>query len=99
MPRKYTPEEEAVVAAFRVGPCELCNRPGPTDAAHIFSVGAGGPTADFNLVALCRYCHSQSHAGFPQRWVLQCVAAVRMGVSPMDIEEAVFRHRRERSKR
>jgi len=41
--------------------CLLCGSPPPVDAAHIMSRGAGGPDEIWNLMPLCRKCHSEQH--------------------------------------
>ena len=40
--------------------CVACGGPG-TDLHHIKSRGSGGSDEDFNLVRLCRECHSALH--------------------------------------
>jgi 5-methylcytosine-specific restriction endonuclease McrA len=42
--------------------CEVCGRPGPNDAAHIRSKGAGGGDELWNLMTLCRKDHQIQHA-------------------------------------
>jgi hypothetical protein len=40
--------------------CVVCKST-PTDIHHIRSRGAGGTDDDFNLINLCRRCHSKVH--------------------------------------
>ena len=40
--------------------CENCGGEG-TDKHHIKTRGAGGPDEDWNLILLCRKCHSEVH--------------------------------------
>ena len=53
--------DEAVLEKFRNMPCDICGRQPPGDPSHIRSRGAGGPDEDWNLVAMCRECHTQWH--------------------------------------
>lgn len=41
-------------------PCAVCGLPGPSDAAHVVSRGAGGDRRV--QVPLCRACHRLQHA-------------------------------------
>ncbi|MCR4399116.1 MAG: HNH endonuclease [Firmicutes bacterium] len=49
--------------AARLPWCEICGRPGPTQAHHIRSRGAGGGDEPKNLISLCPECHARVHAG------------------------------------
>lgn len=73
-------EEEALLEEHRHGPCEWCGRMGQTDCAHALSRGAGGPTVECNLVALCRRCHTMNHNGQrPTKEDLLALLAMREG--------------------
>ncbi len=37
--------------------CEACQREPTRDAHHIVSEKSGGPTEEWNLLALCYFCH------------------------------------------
>jgi 5-methylcytosine-specific restriction endonuclease McrA len=39
--------------------CEVCTS--PAESHHIVSRGAGGPDEDWNVLNLCRKCHSEVH--------------------------------------
>jgi 5-methylcytosine-specific restriction endonuclease McrA len=41
--------------------CEACREWTSDDAHHIVSEGSGGPTEVWNLLALCRVCHTIFH--------------------------------------
>lgn len=43
-------------------PCEVCQKPSPSDACHIRSRGAGGGDELFNLMSLCRREHQEQHS-------------------------------------
>ena len=58
--RKRLKNEKALEAA-RGLPCAACNAPPPSDPSHIKSVGAGGPDTEWNLMPMCRWCHSAWH--------------------------------------
>lgn len=51
--------ETRVMKAYREAHpiCEACKMEQTTDAHHIVSEKTGGPTEDWNLLALCYYCH------------------------------------------
>lgn len=51
---------EPLLNEFRARPCDKCKRPGPSEAAHIFTKN---PQLDvrFNLCSLCRDCHQRHH--------------------------------------
>ena len=38
--------------------CEACRQEATSDAHHIVSEKSGGPTEDWNLLALCWFCHT-----------------------------------------
>ena len=41
--------------------CLVCNRRGPSDPHHLRSRGAGGGDYEWNVVSLCRSCHTEIH--------------------------------------
>lgn len=43
-------------------PCQVCNRPGPSDVHHWKTRGAGGTDDLENLVSLCRNHHMEFHS-------------------------------------
>lgn len=49
------------LAAFRKRPCLACGD-SPSDVAHIRSKGAGGKSADCDVIPLCRIHHITQHA-------------------------------------
>lgn len=81
------------------GVCECCDRRGPTDCAHIFSVGAGRVDIAKNMVSLLRSCHTLSHNANSENGVqpnherLMEIAAKRENTTPEDIEATVYRLR------
>lgn len=89
--------DEALLDRFRLARrCEWCGRPTPgCDPAHIHSRGAGRVDIAANLLALCRECHNRSHTGKIHRLLMLVVAGHREAVLVSDIEEEVWRLRRE----
>ena len=90
-------ENKAVRDRFRFAVvCEHCKTPSQTgrDPAHIFPRGLGDAKridAPWNLAALCRWCHSRSHAGGePTKAQLLAIAALRERTTPGAIEELVY---------
>ncbi len=57
-PKRKTDRE--LLNTVKALPCAVCGRPG-CDPAHIKSVGAGGPDAEFNVIPLCRRHHTEQH--------------------------------------
>ena len=45
-------------------PCLCCSKPGPNEAHHVKSRGAGGGDTYFNLISLCTDCHTMG----PNAW-------------------------------
>ena len=88
--------DEAALAECRARErCEWCGHKGKTDAAHIFSKGAGRVDIACNLVSLCRACHSLSHAGAePNMDQLITLASRREGVRYEYVVNEVYRIRR-----
>lgn len=41
--------------------CEACRERAGTDRHHIVSRGSGGPDEGWNVVQLCRFCHTHFH--------------------------------------
>jgi hypothetical protein len=62
--------------------CVACKDYG-VDPAHIHSVGAGGPDADFNVIPLCRREHQFQHALgwsiFFKRWPIVWIYLQTLG--------------------
>jgi len=60
----WTPriEDRKLLDTYHSKPCAACGRAGGSDPAHIRSRGAGGDDVENNLIALCRPCHTKSHA-------------------------------------
>ena len=58
--RRHRPAAETrLMNAYRAAHpvCEACHREPTIDAHHIVSEKSGGPTEDWNLLALCFYDH------------------------------------------
>jgi ubiquitin C-terminal hydrolase len=47
--------------------CEACGERDP-DKHHIKSRGAGGSDDEFNILYLCRHCHTEIHAIGPKNF-------------------------------
>ena len=54
-------KDNDVLDYFRKRPCEVCNKPPPSDPCHIRSKGAGGKDEPENLMSLCREHHTSQH--------------------------------------
>lgn len=50
-----------LIKFVRNQPCLICAKPGPGDAHHVISRGAGGEDEPENLMPLCRFCHGLWH--------------------------------------
>jgi hypothetical protein len=50
-----------LLAEFRKLRCMACGSLPPNDCHHIKSKGSGGGDDSFNLLTLCRVCHSNVH--------------------------------------
>ncbi len=50
--------------------CLACNRQ-PADRHHIKTRGSGGTDEDFNLIALCRICHTAIHRMGSVKFILK----------------------------
>lgn len=59
-PRRF--RSEGNLKRTRDMPCTACGKPPPSDPAHVKSRGSGGGDHLFNLLPLCRKCHSTSHS-------------------------------------
>lgn len=60
--KKEREVNEKVLDLRRWQPCIACYQGPPCDPAHVVSVGAGGPDTEWNVVSLCRKCHSLQHS-------------------------------------
>lgn len=94
--------DEKLLAEFRESPrCEWCNKAKPVEPHHIFSRGAGRLDIRWNLVALCRWCHSSAHSANsvnnarPKLQDLLELVARREGIKPEEIKPRVDRLRRQ----
>lgn len=62
--------DNLLLAEFRAERCELCGADGPNDPHHLWPKGMGGGKqldVRWNLVTLCRMCHTLAEAGQPHR--------------------------------
>lgn len=50
-----------LLCEIRKLPCSSCGSPPPNDVSHIRSRGAGGGDEEWNVVPMCRKCHSLWH--------------------------------------
>lgn len=78
--------------------CEWCGRKGPVDCHHYwYRRGMGGGSRldhPWNLVAICRSCHDDHHAGHrPLRIDLLAIVAAREGVTQDEITQELLRLR------
>lgn len=89
--------------AFRLGPCELCGRPGRCDPHHVYGRGFGSGTrldVPENLVALCRVpCHlaaQEGHGMSVPEWrdALLRLVARREGTTPEAVTDYIHALRR-----
>lgn len=83
-----------LLADFRGPACEWCKLSRPTDAAHLFSRGAGHLDIRANLIGLCRECHCGSHSGTPTKADLMAIVAAREKCLQADIQDVVWFLRR-----
>ena len=77
--------DDTVLQHFRnLGRCQWCHaRCWPLDPHHVRSRGVGGSDVPANIVALCRACHTASHAGqAPRKTDLFRMIAERLKTSP-----------------
>lgn len=59
--KKKRIKDPELLATIRTLPCIACGRPGPSDAAHVTSRGAGGDDVAANVLSLCRTHHQIQH--------------------------------------
>lgn len=59
-PKQKRLVDNTILKQFRHGQCVICNHWG-VDPCHIKSKGSGGPDADWNLLRMCRNCHTTQH--------------------------------------
>lgn len=89
--------DEDLLAAFRSKRrCELCAQPadGPLDPHHVMAKGMGGASrvdVRENLLALCRECHCNVHAGNIHRDVCWLIVALREGLTVDECRARVMR--------
>lgn len=50
----------ALLKQMRLVPCIVCKRT-PSDPDHVKTKGSGGPDEIWNLMSLCRRCHTEKH--------------------------------------
>ena len=84
---------EALLQTFREKTrCEYCLDDIRTggDPHHLFSRGAGRIDAVWNLIALCRHCHSAFHNGSIAKDNLVQIVSIREKVSFYSLSEMVF---------
>lgn len=85
--------DEVLLFAFRLkGRCEWCGKYGGVDPHHIFARGLGGGhrlDIEINLIALCRLCHNEVHAGHIMRVDLLAIVAKREKMSQDEILDAI----------
>lgn len=74
--------------------CQWCFRFRVSDVHHIYSKGAGQVDIRGNLIALCRTCHNEYHAGHILRAHLLAMAAKRENTTQDKIRREVWRIRR-----
>jgi hypothetical protein len=99
-------EDPTYLAYVRTLPCVVCNKAGPSDAAHLRSAslwygkrqtGLGEKPDDKWTLPLCRYHHTEQHSGNELSWW------ARIGVGdPFAIAVTLYESRpvrRERTKR
>lgn len=74
--------------------CEYCKRPCLPEVHHIFTRGAGRLDVRPNLIALCRECHADFHAGNLLRCDLLLIVAHREGELQDHIRDLIHLLRR-----
>ncbi len=83
-----------LLAAFsHAGNCEWCKVRAKVDVHHIWPRGLGGGSRldiRINLIALCRQCHDDVHAGHILRIDLLAIVAGREDVMQHHIERIVW---------
>ncbi len=79
--------------------CECCGKRGYVEAHHLWTRGMGGGgrlDININLIALCRFCHSEFHAGHVARGELLHIVARREHRTVDGITQEILRLRRVR---
>jgi hypothetical protein len=61
VPKPRRQQDEHLLEQVREKPCAVCGMPGPSDASHIISRGAGGGDHPFNVLPKCRKHHTEWH--------------------------------------
>jgi len=56
-------DNNAIQRCKERGICEVCGLEG-NDPHHIITVRSGGPDHDYNLICVCRSCHTRLHGPF-----------------------------------
>jgi hypothetical protein len=90
-------KDTALLARVRQEPCcwPWCGRPGPSEAAHVFTKGMGGWSRydiAVNVVPLCRACHLRHHnGGVPTKYDLLVMAAHREGTTVQRIKDVIYK--------
>lgn len=59
-PKGYRIENTKALEECKLKPCLVCGR-GEADPHHLKSRGAGGDDVEWNLIPLCRNCHTAIH--------------------------------------
>ena len=90
-------DEDLMLIRRQPGKCDWCGRNcvHGRDPAHILSKGAGRVDVTTNLLSLCRFCHTSSHAGNePTTNDMLAIAAARSGILQDDLRQIVHVIRR-----
>jgi 5-methylcytosine-specific restriction endonuclease McrA len=67
-------DKKAIDKCKEKGFCQICGHPGK-DPHHIITKGSGGPDHEYNLICLCRECHSGVHNGkYDRNWLFYFVS-------------------------
>lgn len=75
--KKKRVEDRKLLNAIKKWPCLVCKSTYCVDPAHIHSKGAGGPDLIWNVIPLCRICHTIQHAdGWKTFWKQHPIAAL-----------------------
>ena len=90
-------KDKTLLGKFRrATACEWCGRRRPCDPHHLWPRGLGGGRrldVPANLIALCRPCHDDAHAGRIRRNDLVAIVARREGMRQQQIRALVERLR------
>lgn len=94
---KLPPDPELLDRVRRL-PCAVCNRPAPSEAAHIFTKGMGGWSRydiPVNVLPLCMSCHRKHHNGHePSVTALLHISAAWAGTTARKIHTVILALRR-----